>query len=127
MRPHWVIKNYVKNVYGSSDDEAIKKALIAMYVDQKLDPGEIVRKIFNVMKTRITAYSIRYWLKKSGIPLRSKRNRTSLFDKQLARLGYGSVKDFFIKHQNKTFIEMADILSISSSTIKSKYNKFVQE
>jgi len=121
--PRSVLKAYVENETGSRDYKEVKEILYKLYVDQRLEPHEIVRVLFNGTGKRISTHSVRYWIRRLGIPLR--RVRPKLIEKRVSSLGFGSPDEYFLARSNRTLVEMSDELTISLSGVQRAHTNFL--
>lgn len=121
-----VIKQFVKLTKADDSYATVKLTLNELYHDKKQNPHEIVRTIFNVTKTRIDPAMIRYFLKRYGIKRRTKANRPLIINKKVANLNFETPRAYFLERQDKTFIEMADELDVSVTTVIRAYREYLK-
>lgn len=127
MMPERLLRTYAKEVMGSDSIENIKSALEDLYNTRKLNPHEIVRVIFNVVGHRISTHSIRYWIRKVGIQLRSINERPKLLEKSVESIGFASIQQYFLSRPGYSFVEMSDELDVSVACVQRAYYEYLSD
>lgn len=124
--PEKVLRQFAKIEFNDPSDNGIKKAAEYYYISKGMNPSDIVRKIFQVTKIRISVSSFRYWLSKLKVKLRSEEDRKNIITKSCESLGYSSVLDYFDKNQTKSYTDMSDELNVSISTVQRSYREYIK-
>jgi hypothetical protein len=106
--------------------EGIRDCLRSLYHNRSLSASDISKDVQDKTKIKIHANNIYYWLNKLNIN-KEPRKRLTVLDKSLKEKGYSSASEFFIKNASLTYEKMADILEVSSFSIKKEYTKFLNK
>ena len=125
MMPERVLRTYCKMMKGDSSDTSLRDLLEEVYRKGRLNPHEIVRVIFNAVGIRISPHSIRYWIKRLGLPRRGRNERPPVIQKAVESLGFKTKELYFISRTDKSFVFMADELNISLTSVQRAYNEFL--
>ena len=126
-KPQQILKLYSRLLGFDNNQAGIEKCLYNLYLIKKMTPTEISRDIFNKTALRVDPNNLYYWISRSGINLKSLKNRPRIIQKAIEKQGYNSTSEFFLSNAKLTYEEMAEALGVSATTVRKEYIKFLKK
>lgn len=96
-----------------SDEAEVLKRLLAQM------PVAGVAKMFSVAPTSVRYLAAKFKL----IPTVAQQS----FEEKVKALGHKTPHAFFVAHKEKSFVDMAELLGVSSATVSKQFRKWVEE